>query len=402
MTNETVDRAGTSRRAGHGPTPGLSVSSPEFAHTVDFGRDVYCILGLPFDALTLDEATARVRHAALTNSPCFVSTPNVNFVVAARADRSFRASVLHSDLSLADGMPIVWIARLVGVPIRQRVAGADLFDRLRAQQGRPPLATYFFGGPDGVAETASRHLNAASGGLCGAGGESPGAGTAEELSRPESLARINASRARLLVVALGAKKGQAWIERNRAALRVPVVSHLGAVVNFVGGGLRRAPAWARRLGVEWAWRIAGEPTLWRRYWTDGWALTGMLFAWVLPAMWHMRGPRPPAGQADLTIDETAARWRLTLRGTWRADDAMTLRVALSRAAASDKPVEVILEADAHVDLGIAALLLLLEGFRSQRAAMLTITAHNAATARLLGLCGLALSDAADTRLARNA
>src|SRR4051812_3004369 len=79
----------------------------------DFQRDVYCVLGLPFDAVTMTQTVARVRQAALTNKRCFISTPNLNFLIAARSDTAFRDSVLNSDLSLADGMPLIWMARLL-------------------------------------------------------------------------------------------------------------------------------------------------------------------------------------------------------------------------------------------------------------------------------------------------
>jgi N-acetylglucosaminyldiphosphoundecaprenol N-acetyl-beta-D-mannosaminyltransferase len=88
---------------------------------VDFTRRLVCILGLPFDALDIAQAVQRVRAAAFSGQRCFVSTPNLNFAIAARRDSAFRDSVLHSDLSLVDGMPLVWIARLLGQPLHERV-----------------------------------------------------------------------------------------------------------------------------------------------------------------------------------------------------------------------------------------------------------------------------------------
>ena len=78
----------------------------------DFSRNVHCVFGLPFDAVTLEQAVAAIRTAIARRSPCFFSTPNLNFLIAGQTNAAFRASVVHSDLSLADGMPIVWLARL--------------------------------------------------------------------------------------------------------------------------------------------------------------------------------------------------------------------------------------------------------------------------------------------------
>jgi len=233
----------------------------------DFSRPVHCILGLPFDAITLADAVEKVRRAAFERRPCFISTPNLNFLMAAQTNVDFRRSVLRSDLSLPDGMPIVWMAKLMNIPITERVAGADLFDALRKCKGRK-LKVYFFGGPPGVAERAMQAMNAENGGVECVGFETPGFGPVSEMSSPETLAKINSSGAEFLVVSLGAVKGQAWIEHNLEALQVPVVSHLGAVVNFVAGNVKRAPKWMQVSGLEWVWRILMEPTLLGRYWFD--------------------------------------------------------------------------------------------------------------------------------------
>jgi N-acetylglucosaminyldiphosphoundecaprenol N-acetyl-beta-D-mannosaminyltransferase len=381
LVRESIDRSDSAR---------VIAKSAGTRRRVDFTRNVHCILGLPFDSLTLDEVVIRVRRAALTNTRCFLSTPNVNFVVAAQSDKAFRDSVLHSDMSIADGMPIVWMARLLGIPIHERVAGADLFERL-GSEAKQPISVFFFGGPDGAAETASANLNSKSTGLRGVGGESPGIGTVEALSRNESIDRINHSGAQLLAVALGAKKGQAWIERNLSRIEVPVVSHLGAVVNFVGGGLRRAPPWTRQLGLEWCWRIVAEPTLWKRYWADGSSLLKLAFTRLLPLIWLVRLRSPSSGTAkapSISVDRAISNFKITLSGTWTCDSADPLRKAFASATEADTSVEVIVERQSHLDLGIVALLLLLEGACSQSGRDLTIRSLDSRVAKLLSLCDL--------------
>ena len=234
----------------------------------DFTRRVYCVLGLPFDALDTGQTVQLLLARARDGERCFFSTPNLNFLITSLQDPAFRDSVMRSSLSLADGMPVVWLARLLGLPFTDRVAGATVFEQLRAQ-GATPLKVFFFGGPDGVAQQAADVLNAGQGGMRCVGAYSPGFGTLDEMSTPAIIGQINASEADLLVVALGAKRGQAWIEHNLDALRTPLVSHLGAVVNFVAGTISRAPAGVGRFGLEWLWRIKEEPGLWRRYWGDG-------------------------------------------------------------------------------------------------------------------------------------
>ena len=226
------------------------------------------LLGVDFDTETLSQTVERVRDAALTRRPLFLSTANVNFVVAAARNAAFHRSLVASDLCVPDGSPIVWFAKLVGLPLRERVAGADVFEALRASTGTP-INVYFFGGPEGAAARAGAVLNDENGGVRCVGYAYPGFGDVDSMSTDALLEQINAARPDFVVVALGAVKGQAWIMRNRGRLSAPVVSHLGAVVNFVAGDVQRAPRWVRRIGLEWLWRIRSEPSLFTRYAKDG-------------------------------------------------------------------------------------------------------------------------------------
>ena len=220
----------------------------------DFEREVYCIGGLPFDAIDLSKTMSRLRDAKYKKTSCFLTTPNLNFLALAQDDPDFRNSVIYSDIVIADGTPIVWIAKLLGIPIRERVAGSTLFEAL-GQEWRRKLTVYFFGGPDGVAAEASKRINEKSTGLSCVGYHTPGYGTVDEMSETKVIENINLSGADFLVVALGAKKGQAWIIKNLHIIKVPLVSHLGAVINFEAKRLKRAPVRMQKIGLEWAWRI---------------------------------------------------------------------------------------------------------------------------------------------------
>ena len=109
----------------------------------DLARNVYCVLGLPIDAIDMPTILRRIDAAAASRTPFLISTPNLNFLVNSRSDSEFRESLLDSDLCPADGMPVVWIARLIGVPIRQRVSGSDIFEALKAARSRRAPAEGF-------------------------------------------------------------------------------------------------------------------------------------------------------------------------------------------------------------------------------------------------------------------
>ncbi|OQK17045.1 hypothetical protein AU255_03870 [Methyloprofundus sedimenti] len=246
-------------------------------------RNVWSILGLPFDLVNLAEAVVVTQSAVDNAQRCFLTTPNLNFLIAAQSDQAFFQSVVDSDLSIADGMPIVWVAKLLGIPIAERVAGSDLFAHLSKLQGREKkISVFFFGGQAGIAERASQAINANSVAMSCCGFYDPGFVSVDKMSSPEIIELINQANPDFLVVALGAGKGQSWIQKKRLALNAPVISHLGAVINFVAGHVERAPVFWQRLGVEWLWRIKQEPDLWQRYFFDGLAFLKLLLCKVLP------------------------------------------------------------------------------------------------------------------------
>src|SRR5436190_1936302 len=335
--------------------------------TVDFGRPRVCVLGLPFDPVTLAEAVERVRADAFAGRRCWIATPNLNFAIAARHDAGFRRSVLQSDLSLADGMPLVWMARALGVPLPGRVAGSDLFEALQAHPG-PPLRLYLFGGPPGVAAHAADKINARGGGVRCVGFDEAGYGSIEDMSGEALIERINRSGAHFVSAALGAQKGQAWLARNVDRLAPPVLCHLGAVMNFSAGTLRRAPAWAQRAGLEWLFRIKEEPALWKRYAGDGLRAAGLLASRVVPAARSARARR-----AAETVDVPAVPIVRSAAGTLlRPEAAMgdaatrALRRALADCAGDAGRVCVDLSKAGAVGNEFAATLLIAEGWFGAR------------------------------------
>jgi N-acetylglucosaminyldiphosphoundecaprenol N-acetyl-beta-D-mannosaminyltransferase len=258
----------------------------------DLSREVYGILGMPVDAIRMHAVLRRIESAAAGRTPFLISTPNLNFLVNSQWDRDFRESLILSDLCTADGMPIIWIAWLTGIPIKNRIAGSDIFDAFKAEHSTAhPLKIFLFGGAEGVATAASRALNSQASGLYCVGSLYPGFCSVEEMSRDDIIANINSSGADFLVASLGAQKGQLWLQRNHHRLLIPVRAHLGASLNFQAGTVRRAPPIMRKFGLEWLWRIKEEPYLWRRYSNDGSALLRLLFTRVLPLVlwtWWLR------------------------------------------------------------------------------------------------------------------
>lgn len=341
----------------------------------DLQREVYGVLGVPLDVTDMTAVVQKINSAAATRSRLWISTVNLNYLIASQSDMEFRESLLESDLCTADGMPIVWMARLLGVPIKHRVAGSDLFDALRRL--RSDLKIFLFGGAEGVAETACRKINADSNGLVCAGFLYPGFGPVEAMSTAGVIDDINASEAHILAVALGADKGQKWLLRNQHRLRAPVRAHLGASIGFQAGSVRRAPVALRQIGLEWAWRILQEPKLWRRYARDGLALFRVLATGILPLLtlrgWQELRLWSERTRFRIERDESDSSTTLGLLG--RANAACVEEaVAAFRAAAKDgKPVVINCAGLLTIDARFVGLLVMLDKWLKGRDCVLSFS-----------------------------
>ncbi len=350
----------------------------------NFDRNVHALLGLPFDAVGMSEALQSLQIAASSRKRCFFSTPNLNFLISCLHDAPFRDSVIHSNLSIADGMPLIWIARMLQIPLPERVAGSSLFERLLADSSSK-TKVFFFGGPPGVAGAACNKLNEKPVSACCVGFESPGFGSIEQMSSEETIARINASNADFLVVALGAKKGNAWIEHNFSRLTVPLISHLGAVVNFVAGTVSRAPALWQRVGLEWLWRIKEEPALWKRYFFDGTAFIRLLVFNVLPYAWHVRSHRPSPldlSCATISVDMQSGAAVLKMQGAWTLDNLEPLRDAFKLVVKEGVDSRIDMADVSHVDSALTGLMMILFGHQQKAARQFSVVSVNSAVRKI--------------------
>lgn len=281
----------------------------------DLSRNVFGLLGLPIDAIDFTRLLQSMEVAAGDTAPLLISTPNVNFLVKSQHNNEFRESILLSNLCLVDGMPLIWIAKLLRIPIHERIAGSDLFGRLKSTNGEiRRLKVFLLGGGEGTAEAVREKLNAQRCGLECVGLLNPGFGTIEEMSTTAIIDLINSSRAELLAVFFGAEKAQAWLMHNHRRLQAPIRAQFGATINFEAGTVKRAPHFLRSTGFEWLWRIKEEPHLWRRYWSDGVTLFQMLATCVLPLMIDARGRKSSGAHLSVSSRENIGAVTITLSG----------------------------------------------------------------------------------------
>lgn len=240
--------------------------------------------GVRVDGLTMAQVRARLRLALGSRRLHQVATVNMDFLARAQRYESVRSALNACYLNVPDGWPVVWLARLRGQPVPQRVAGADLVPLLLEDAQEAGAGVFLLGGEHGAAAAAATSMRQRYPGLIISGCLEPPRASLDDIDSDSIVQAVRASGADVLLVALGHPKQDLWISRHRAQLPVSVAVGVGCVFDLLAGRSRRAPRWMCRFGLEWLYRLVHEPRrLAGRYLTD--------FAWM--AMIAVRGTRQP-------------------------------------------------------------------------------------------------------------
>ena len=217
------------------------------------------ILGVGFDRFDLPGAWRHIVERLERGERTFVITANPEFVMLARRDASIGAIARAADVVVADGTGVVIASRLLGQPL-SRVPGRVLVDSLVPAFAERRASVFLLGAAPGVAERAAEVLRARTPRLAVAGCYAGSAG-----DDADTASRVRAAGPDVLLVAYGMPKQEAWIARNLDALpSVKVAIGVGGVFDQLAGLRRVPPALVHRLGLEWLWRLAWEPSRWRR------------------------------------------------------------------------------------------------------------------------------------------
>lgn len=219
------------------------------------------VLGVEIDPLTLEEAVNRTAALVASGGAHQIVTLNPEYLYRAQRERDLLEIAREAALVTADGIGIVWAARVHGFFLPERVTGIELLLALCGRAAAEGWRIFLLGGKPGVAAEAAARLARDYPGLTVAGTHHGYFSGAEETG---VLERIKAARPQLLFVGLGAPKQERWIFQQRAALGSLVAVGVGGSFDVLSGRVKRAPVWMRRLGLEWLGRLVLEPRRWRR------------------------------------------------------------------------------------------------------------------------------------------
>jgi len=212
------------------------------------------IMGLAFDNVTMAEALDKARQLLKKNETCYCVTPNAEIAYEAIHSKELAALLNDAALVLPDGAGVVLASKILGTPLKEKVAGVEFADRLMDVMVEEGYRLYLLGSKPGVAELAAEKMTARHPGLiiCG---------MADGYFRDEKavVEAINAAGADILFVCLGAPKQENFMQKHRQALRVRMMLGLGGTLDSFAGTVKRAPRWMIRMNLEWFYRLLKEP-----------------------------------------------------------------------------------------------------------------------------------------------
>ena len=214
------------------------------------------LLGAPLDPVTLEDAVARVDEAVATRRPALNASLNAAKLVRMQTDSELRESIELCDIVTADGVPVVWAARALGYAMPGRVNGTDLMELLFAHAAERGYSVYLLGSEPGILSLARAEIERRHPAIRIAGTQHGFFPPGEEAGVVE---RIAAARPDILFIALGTPQKELFQARHRDALGVPFTMGVGGSFEVLAGVRKRAPRWAQRTGLEWAFRLAQEP-----------------------------------------------------------------------------------------------------------------------------------------------
>ena len=279
------------------------------------------ILGTSIDVVTMSDTLNLIESFIRDGQWHQIATANTDFLVKALQDAELRTALDQCDMIVPDGMPLLWASRLMGVPMPERVTGADLVPKLGELSAQKGWRLFLLGGTAEASERAEASLRKKYHGVKIAGRLSPPAASLENMDNGPIIEEIHRARPDILLVAFGNPKQEKWIHRHRKDLRVPVSIGVGAALDFIGGSVPRAPCWMQRSGLEWLHRAITEPRrLGRRYLVDA-----VRFSQYLAMQLVANGSMSPRRES-LTISRYnfAGKAVLQLKGNLAGDELKRL------------------------------------------------------------------------------
>ncbi len=231
------------------------------------------VLNLQIDNLSMQEVLERLQQGV-------VFTPNVDHLVKLQKDRLFNEIYDTADYKLCDSKILIYAAKFLGSPIREKISGSDFFPAFyEYHRHNLGIKLFLLGAQPGVAAEAQRRINSKVGREIVVGSYSPPVGFETDAAECDRIIQmVNDSGATVLAVGVGAPKQEKFIYTYKDRFStIKIFLAVGATIDFEAGQVNRAPRWASDAGLEWLYRLLSEPKrLWKRYLLDD-----PMFLWLV-------------------------------------------------------------------------------------------------------------------------
>ncbi len=218
------------------------------------------ILGVRVDSLSWDDFDHWASEALKGNEPKQIVTVNGEHILAASGDEKHREVINSADLAVPDSTNVVWVSRLKGRGLEQKIPGVDLVWRLCRLAAERGSSIFLLGSKPGVAQKAANKLQEYLPNLKIAGISS---------ANPNDLyvfKDIKQSGADIVFVGYGAPTQESWIAEHKAETGAKILVGVGGTFDILSGNLPRAPKFIRSLQLEWLWRLILQPSRISRIW----------------------------------------------------------------------------------------------------------------------------------------
>lgn len=222
------------------------------------------ILGTPIDNLSMDETLRLVANAIQDHRHIHHTVVNAGKIVSMHENPELRESVINADIINADGQGVVWASRFLGKPLKERVAGIDLMERLVEMASRKNYKVFFLGAKEEIVKTVVDIYSKKYSPDIVAGYRN---GYFKKEHERDIARQIADSGANILFVAISSPTKENFLFQNRDILKhVNFTMGVGGSFDVVSGLVRRAPVWMQKWGLEWLYRVYQEPgRMFKRY-----------------------------------------------------------------------------------------------------------------------------------------
>lgn len=222
------------------------------------------ILNTHIHNVTMQETLAIVDNTISKGEQLHRVVVNAGKIVAMQSDLQLRQSVNESDLINADGKAVVWASKILGKPLKERVAGIDLMVNLVELAHKKDYKVFFFGAKEEVVKAVVENYSKTYSPNIIAGYRN---GYFKKEEEQDIAREIANSGANMLFVAISSPTKENFLYDNKALLqKVNFIMGVGGSFDVVSGKVKRAPIWMQNSGMEWFYRFSQEPKrMWKRY-----------------------------------------------------------------------------------------------------------------------------------------